>query len=123
MSLSVIYANTIAFIASQNIQYKDFITLNKVQQAEITKKLKRDCIPITLNDLSGGSYLSKHYISKGKVICKKDIKPYEKKTVIFNFGTFEIEKEGEIIYQDNKVVKIRKPNGKIEKIYKNGALR
>ena len=123
MSLSILYANTVVIIASQNIHYKDFVTLDKVEKAEVKKRLKRDCVPITLDNLSSGSYLSKHYISKGKVICKKDIKHYEKKTIIFNFGTFEIEKEGEIIYQDDKVIKIRKPNGKIEKIYKNGALR
>jgi len=66
------------------------------------------------------TYLAKHYILKSSPICKKDIYLYKSSKVLFDFGNIEIEKNGKIIYENNKLVKIREPNGRIETIYKQG---
>ena len=40
--------------------------------------------------------------------------------MIFNFGNIQIEQNGEIIFQNDKYITIKKNNGKVKKIYKNG---
>jgi hypothetical protein len=111
-------------VATKVIQYKAKITKNDVQEIEYTRKISRSCEPVTsVEYLLNDDYRVTHYISKGRIICQKDVKAYVKKTVIFNFGSFEIEKEGEVIFENGSYVKIRRPDGRVEKIYKNGAVR
>jgi len=83
--------------------------------------VRKSCIPVTLSGMGQDYYISTHYINPGSIICEKDIKIYEKNTVLFNFGNIEIEKEGKVIGETNQYIRIKKPNGRIEKIYKNGS--
>jgi len=113
-------------ISIKAINYKEQVTSNKYLLVEVndTNKLIynircRDYVNI--DKLKSNKYRANHYINKNKVICKKSLylKPTNK--INFNFGSFEIESFGKVIQETNKYVKIRKPNGKIEKIYKDGS--
>jgi hypothetical protein len=63
-------------------------------------------------------YRTTHVINKNKVICKKDVKIKSSKKIKFNFGFLEIERDGEIIKETDKYIRIKNPDGTIEKIYK-----
>jgi hypothetical protein len=112
--------STLSLVSSKNINFKEFIS-------------EKNSTPIYLNQLphnckafipqQNKKYIAKHYIKEGKVICQNSVKEYKKRSVIVNFGSFEIEKHGELIYENREYIKIKTPNGKVEKIYKNGAIK
>jgi hypothetical protein len=85
--------------------------------------LKKSCVPLTLRDIENNNYLTSHYINKNSILCLKDIKKDDKKSVVFNFGSLEIEKKGKIVFENEQFIRIKKDNGKIEKIYKDGRLK
>ncbi len=103
------------------INYNEIIVLNKLSSLNVLS-VKKYCIPAKLEDFQMNKYIAKHYLRKGAVICMKDIKRYKKNSVIFNFGTIQIEKHGKIIFENNDYIKIKRDDGKIEKIYKDGRL-
>lgn len=113
-SIEVVVTNT-------KVNYKEKIDLNKLSSANVLS-VKKFCIPITIKDLEANKYIAKRYLKRGTILCTKDIEEFSKKSVLFDFGTIEIEKEGKIIFENDKYIKIKKPNGKIEKIYKDGSL-
>jgi len=75
---------------------------------------------IDLKLLKQNKYHAKHYISKNKPLCKKDVYIPVSKKIRFRFGNLEIERDGELIRETDKYIKIKTPDGKIEKIYKDG---
>ncbi len=109
-------------IAKDDIKYKEKIDSTKLMLFK-SARLKKDCKAFTIKMYNNNTFVSKHYINKGSIICLKDIKVYKKDSVIFQFGSLEIEKEGKILFQNNKYITIKKSNGKIEKIYKDGKTR
>lgn len=109
-------------VAKENIKYKAKINVNNLMFKK-TKKIYRHCVPVKLNDFDVSEYITKHYISKGSIICTKDIKKYVKSSILFKFGSLEIEKDGKVINNTKKYIKIKKPDGKVEKIYKDGRLK
>lgn len=109
-------------VTKERIKFNERISVKKLTSKK-TNKIYRHCVPIKLNDLNEAVYISKHYISKGSILCEKDIKKYEKNSIVFNFGSLEIEKDGKVINDTKKYIKIKKPNGKVEKIYKDGRIR
>jgi len=113
---------TVAPVARGNINFKEKITKYNLVLKNIIK-IHKHCVPFNIDNLKKGTYTAKHYIRQGSVICTKDVQKYNKKSVLFNFGSIEIEKEGKIIFENDKYIKIRKQNGKIEKIYKDGRIR
>lgn len=108
-------------VAKSKINYKEIIDINKLSSANVLS-VKKFCIPITIKDLQNKKYIAKRYLKKGTVLCKKDIALYTEKSVLFNFGVIEIEKEGKIIFENNKYIKIKRTDGQIDKIYKDGRL-
>jgi len=114
---SFVYAKDIA-IAIKNINYNERVTINKVLLFPYDKKLR--CESIDISVLDKNYYVAKHYLIKGKPICKKDIKIGKKPIIRIDFGNIIIEKEGKIISETKQYIKIKTPSGKIEKIYKNG---
>ena len=106
------------------------VAINKIDyNAPILKKnlrllsvanIKKRCEPLTVKALNNGKYISKHFINKGSVLCKSSVKSYKKNSVIFNFGNIQIEQNGKIIFENDEYITIRKNNGKVKKIYKNG---
>lgn len=126
-SLFFVFALTNVFaidviVAKQNIKLKEKIALKNLRHKKVNK-VKKSCIPITLNKISNTIYIAKHYINVGSVICEKDIKIHKKNTVLFNFGNIEIEKEGKVVGETTKYIRVKKPSGKIEKIYKDGSIK
>lgn len=109
-------------VSNSRINFNDEITLKKVSVGKVDK-VKKFCIPLTLEDFEKNRFLAKHYIRKGLVLCRKSVKLYKKNSVVFNFGSIQIEREGKLIYENDEYIKIKKTNGKIEKIYKDGRLR
>ena len=108
-------------IAKYDLQYKQKITYKNVMLKDF-KSIKKNCTPLALKDINTKSFETKHFIRKNMIICTKDIQLYKDNTILFDFGQIEIQKNGKIIYENNKLVKIKRNNGKIEKIYKDGRL-
>ena len=108
-------------VTKSKINYKEIIDINKLSSANVLS-VKKFCIPITIKDLQDKKYIAKRYLKKGTVLCKKDIELYIEKSVLFNFGIIEIEKQGKIIFENNKYIKIKRIDGQIDKIYKDGRL-
>lgn len=119
----ILFVNNIfaidVLVPKNNIAYKEKISISNLKKMKVTKVLS-SCLPLTLKSIKNTVYIAKHYIKKNTVICLDDVKAYKNKSVIFNFGSIEIEKHGEIIFENNRYITIKKRNGKLEKIYKNG---
>jgi len=117
-SLTNLYSIEV-LVAKSVIKFKERVKPTNLRFKKV-KSVRKSCIPATLNGIGQDYYISTHYINPGSIICEKDISIYEKKTVIFNFGNIEIEKEGKVVGETKQYIRIKKPNGRIEKIYKNG---
>ena len=119
----VINANAIdVLIVKKSISYKEKITTKKLVLKKLSK-LKKQCNPVTLGHLNSKTFIAAHYINKNSILCKKNIKEYKKNSVLFNFGSIEIEKNGKVINENKKYIIIKNENGKREKIYKDGRLK
>lgn len=108
-------------VTTSKINYKEIIPKNKLSLNTVSK-VKKHCIPVTVEDFKKEKYVAKRYIRKGTILCTKDIEKYSKSSVLFNFGAIEIERTGKIVFENDKYIKIKKDDGKIEKIYKDGRL-
>ncbi|MEA3316101.1 MAG: hypothetical protein U9Q30_09615 [Campylobacterota bacterium] len=113
-------------VSIKSINYKEEVNSSKYILVEVndTNKLIYNirCKDYAdINKLKSNKYRAKHYIKKNKVICKKSLYTIANNKINFDFGSFEIESFGKVIQETNQYVKIRKPNGKIEKIYKDGS--
>jgi len=106
-------------ITNKSIAYKEKIysydTL--LVQANEKYKCKKYLDVITLKK---NKYHAKHYISKNKPICLKNVYVPKINKVKFRFGNLEIEKEAELIKETNSYIKIKNLDGTIEKIYTDG---
>ncbi len=109
-------------VTKEAINYEEKVKLSKLRLIK-TSNLKKSCIPVTLNQLQEKEYIAKHYINKRTILCQRDIKIKSNNSVVFNFGTFQIEKKGKIVFENKKFIRIKKEDGKIEKIYKDGSLK
>ncbi len=108
-------------ITNSKINYKETIDIKKLSSKNVLS-VRKFCIPITIKDLETNKYLAKRYLKKNTILCANDIEKYSKKSVLFNFGLIQIEKEGKIIFENDDYIKIKRSNGKIDKIYKDGRI-
>lgn len=106
-------------VAKENIPYKKEITPDNLALIN-SDKIPPNCLPITLEELKKDKYRTKKFIKEKKVICKDDIETDVEKSVIFKFGSIEIETNGRILFENDEYIKIKKSDGTIEKIYKDG---
>lgn len=109
-------------VSKESIGFDQKIKASKLRLMKVPT-VKKTCIPLTLNQVQNNEYRSTHYINKKAIICQNDVEIYKNESVIFKFGGVEIEKKGRIIYENDKFIRIKKENGKIEKIYKDGRLK
>lgn len=123
-----IFANSlkIAPVSVKNIGYKKQISIGSFHIIQLNdKNIKNYRIRCKkfpdIQLMRKGKYRAKHYISKDRVICMKDVYMPKVKKVKFNFGLLEIEKDGEVIKETTRYIKIRNLDGKIQKIYKDGS--
>ena len=103
----------------QRINYNEIINIENVVKANVSE-VKKYCEPVRYEDLQNNKYIATHYLQEGLILCTKDVEFYTKNSVLFNFGAIQIERDGEIVYENDEYVKIKKRDGKIEKIYKDG---
>ncbi len=110
-------------ISVKNINFKEEISKTHYKIVEYNDLNKRiydiKCKEfLSLEDLKSNSYRAKHYIKKNRVICKKSLYMTSSKKIKFNFGFIEIEKDGEVLKETSKYIRIKNADGTVEKIYK-----
>ena len=93
------YAAQKVLLVNRNIQFKEIISGEDVLERNTYKPLKRNCTPVTKDMIESTQYLALHYIRKGSIVCAKDVERYVRRSVNFNFGSFEVEKVGEVIQE------------------------
>ena len=120
-SISSLNALTVV-VAKKQIAYEEKITVNLVEVKRINT-LNKNCVPVSLQNIKDNNYAAKHFINIGSVICKKNIQEAKNNSVTFKFGAIEIETPGKIIFENDEYIKIKKLDGSIDKIYKDGRLR
>ncbi|MDX9795379.1 MAG: hypothetical protein RBT24_00995 [Arcobacteraceae bacterium] len=104
-----------------DIKFKEKITKENLVLKQVDT-LSKNCTPLSLQELENGVFTASHYIFKDSILCSNDVVKYEKESVIFDFGSLQIEHEGKIIYENDQYIRIKKQDGTIEKIYKNGKI-
>lgn len=109
-------------ITKESINFEQKIKSSQLRLLKTTN-LKKSCVPLTLNQIQNKEYLANHYINKNSILCQRDVREYKDNSVIFDFGSIQIEKKGKIIFENDKFIRIKKEDGKIEKIYKDGSLK
>ncbi len=109
-------------VSKKSLNFEETIKNSSLRVSKIDS-LTKACIPLRLSDINRHKYVTTHYINKNSIICRKDVRVYKKESVVFNFGLLEIEKKGKVIFENDKFIRIKKANGKIEKIYKDGRLK
>lgn len=105
-------------VAIKNIEWKEQIRLSNVKLIQANEKYKCKKY-LDIKKIKNTKYRASHYIIKNTPICFEDAYIPKSNKIKFNFGTIEIEKEGEIIRETDKYIKIKNLDGKIEKIYKD----
>ena len=110
-------------IAIKNINYKQKIFKEHYKLVRYNdlnkKKYNIRCKEyLKIEELQSNKYRAKHYIRKDKAICKRDLFVSSSNKIKFNFGFLEIEKDGEVIKETSKYIRIKNADGTIEKIYK-----
>lgn len=120
LSIFILEAQAIkVLIAKEAIRYEEKLSTSKLRVVDVTK-IKKACNPLSLQDIQNNEYITSKYINRNSILCKRDVKVYENQTVLFNFGNLQIEQKGKIIFENENFIRIKKADGKIEKIYKNG---
>ncbi|WP_072682185.1 hypothetical protein [Arcobacter sp. LA11] len=122
IALSINLYSIEVLVTNSKINYKEIISVKKLSSGKVLS-VKKFCIPATISDFENNKYYATRYLRKGSIICLKDIEKYSKNSILFNFGSIQIERDGELIFENDEYIKIKKRDGKIEKIYKDGRLR
>ena len=116
-----VFAITV-LVSKDSISFEERLEPKKLMVKEVNT-INKACEPLTLAKLSEEKYLTARYINKNTIICMKDVKKYENESVVFDFGGVKIEKKGKVIYENNEFIRIKKLDGSIEQIYKDGRLK
>jgi hypothetical protein len=118
IGFNILFANQLVPITVKDVNWKAKIDKKDYKLTNITERFKcKEYLDVI--DLKMGLYRAKHYLLKNRPICLDDVYITKSSKVRFNFGTLQIEKEGEIIKETDKYIKIKNLDGKIEKIYKD----
>ncbi len=114
-----LFGEVLVPIAKKNISSKEKIFSYDVTFVPESKKYF--CRKyIDMNLLNENKYLARHFIRKGRAICERNVIVPESNVVRFQFGNLEIEKEGKVIRETDRYIKIKNLDGTINKIYKDG---
>lgn len=109
-------------VSKNSIKFEEKLNPSHLRLMKISS-LKKACVPVTLSQIQNNEYVTTHYINKNSIICQKDLKTYSDNSVLFNFGSLQIEKKGKIVFENKQFIRIKRDDGKIEKIYKDGRLK
>ena len=122
ISFTSLFAQNIQLVpvSIKNINWKEQVGLSNVKVIQVNEKYNcKKYMNIDVEKIKENKYRASHYIMKGKPLCDGDLYLPKSNKIKFNFGSIEIEKEGEIIRETDKYIKIKNLDGKIEKIYKD----
>lgn len=106
---------------TKEIRYKEKIQKEKLTLKQVAS-VDKGCIPLRLQDLENDSFTASHYMFENAIVCMNDVIKYEKESVLFDFGILQIEQEGKVIYENDKFIRLKKQDGTVEKIYKDGKI-
>jgi len=109
-------------VAKEPIMFEEKLSPSKLKLINVSS-IKKACIPITLAQIQNNEYKTTHYINRNSIICQKDVEVYKDEAVVFDFGSIQIEKKGKIVFENDQFIRIKKADGTIEKIYKDGRLK
>ncbi|WP_320034902.1 hypothetical protein [Halarcobacter sp.] len=108
-------------VTKKDIDYKELINLDDLYKSNVTS-VKKFCEPVAENDFRTTKYRASRYLRKGTIICTKDLDKDKNNSVLFNFGSIQIERPGKIIFENDEYIRIKREDGQIEKIYKDGRI-
>lgn len=124
--LSLLFFTTLnaitVVVAKKQIAYQQKIEESYLEVKNVNA-LNKNCMPLSLQQIKDNNYITTHFINTGSIICKKDVTLSTQNSVRFNFGAIEIETPGKIIFENDEYIKIKKLDGSIEQIYKDGRLK
>ena len=106
-------------LVNKQINYKSKIYSQNTRLVQANDKYKCKKY-LDIKTLKMNKYFAKHFISKNKPLCAKDVYIPQINKVKFRFGNLEIEKDGELIRETKSYIKIKNVDGTIEKIYTDG---
>ena len=109
---------SLILVSNKDIQYKEVINNDNLQYLSSNKNTRCNLFDIEL--LKKDKYQAKHFIFKNKPICNKDVQKIVINKIQYDFGNILIQRDGKVIGENKKYIKIKNYDGKIEKIYKNG---
>lgn len=118
-----LYAIQLGHFATKNINYKEKLIDEMFITKEVDTKIKKECEDFNTTTVVLKGYIAKRFIAKDTLVCTKDIELNDKKSVVFDFGNFEIEQQGKVIFENDEFIRIKKNDGSIEKIYKDGRIK
>ena len=108
-------------VSDKNIKYQEVLDYDNLSTTTTSKRIR--CEMFNKNNLFDKIYQAKHYILKGKAICNKDVQIVKKHKIRYDFGNIVIERDGKVIGENKKYIRVKNLDGTIDKIYKNGQLK
>lgn len=106
-------------VAKVDIHYKTEITPSLLTILNVDN-IDKNCKIVKIEDLKNNKYVASKFIKENKILCFDDLNKKDDNKIIFKFGSIEIETEGKILYENDEFIRIKRNDGKIEKIYKDG---
>jgi hypothetical protein len=108
----------IALVSVKDIKYKQHIEYGDLKKVYIDKQIR--CTMFDKNKLLENKYRAKRYILKGKPICNKDVEIAKIDKISFDFGNIVIERDGKVVGETKRYIRVKNTDGSVDKIYKNG---
>ena len=108
-------------VSNKDLKYHEILDINNLGLSITNKNIR--CTMFNINKLKQNNYQTKHYIIQGRPICEKDVQIAVKHMIRYDFGNIVIQRDGKIIGETKKFIKIKDSDGKIQKIYKNGQIK
>jgi hypothetical protein len=105
-------------VSIKDLKFKEYLNYENLSEIQIEKKI--NCNKFDKSLLKERRYIATRYIIKNTPICTKDVEVATNNKVKFDFGNIEIEKDGEVLGETDKYVKIKNTDGTTIKIDKNG---
>jgi len=111
----------VALVSTKDLKFKQALDYGDLKLQYLDKKIH--CKMFDKQKLLTNKYKTIRYIPKNKAICEKDVVQMLDHKIKADFGNIVIEKNGEFVSETKNYVKIKKQDGSIEKINKNGMTR
>lgn len=108
-------------VNKKDINFKEELSASKLYKTSVNN-VRKYCTPLSIKKFQEKKYRASRYLKKGTVICTKDVYEDKNNKILFNFGAIQIEKPGKIIFENDEYIKIKRSDGKVEKIYKDGRI-